>query len=270
MKSIRFLHIPKTAGTTFEHVLSRMYPGTVFIFSGILEQDYEKYAKLTRDEKAKIALFTGHAPLITGFEEIDNTPTITLLRDPVERVKSFCQHVREGKSPYLLERYPPDKFNLDAFLNSGNQELNNLHARNILGNRGFNLPEVPPEELVKQALDLLRNYIVGFGIVEYFDESLLLFRKNFHWKWPLYLNLNVKDKTQTLEFQDYQIEKIRELNKVDFDIYKAALENFKESIEAHSNYLDKNLPVFRRRQKLFQRAAKIHPRVSKVFLMLFH
>jgi hypothetical protein len=269
MKRIRFLHIPKTAGTTFEHMLSRMYPGKLFIFSGILNQDFEKYAKLSQDEKEKISLFTGHAPLITGIQEIDNTPTITLLRDPVERVKSFCQHVREGKSPYLLERFPPEKFNLDAFLDSGNQELNNLHARNILGNRDFNLLEIPPRESVDQALALLQNYIVGFGIVEYFDESLLLFQKQFNWQWPFYLNLNIKDNTRILEFQDSHIEKIRNLNRIDIDIYQAACEIFENSLVTHSGFFDQNLSRFKRRQILFQKSVNLHPYAYKLFHKLF-
>ena len=57
----------------------------------------------------------GHAPITTCIKEADSATIITFLRDPVERVKSFCQHVYEGKSLHLKDSFPPELFNLMHF-----------------------------------------------------------------------------------------------------------------------------------------------------------
>ncbi len=93
MDKIRLLHIPKTGGTSLQECLGRIYQGPRFLFSGDLKKDLEAYREMGPEKQANIVLFAGHSPRITGIPGIDDLPTITLFRDPVCRVKSFCQHV---------------------------------------------------------------------------------------------------------------------------------------------------------------------------------
>src|SRR5262249_50440355 len=97
MDRIRFLHIPKTAGTSFFACLRLFYPGETLFFADDWRKDIEWYQLLDPSHRERIALVGGHAPRITGEAGIDTLPTVTLLREPVSRVKSFCQHVSEGK-----------------------------------------------------------------------------------------------------------------------------------------------------------------------------
>ena len=96
MNKIRFLHVPKTAGTSLTDCLNQFYKNRHYLFSGDLEKDKGRYQKISASKRAQISLFSGHAPRITGIPEVDILPTIAFFRDPVERVKSFCQHVSEG------------------------------------------------------------------------------------------------------------------------------------------------------------------------------
>ncbi len=107
---IRFVHIPKTAGTAFSSLLSNVYKGNWFKFSGDIENDLIRFKNLNEYEKNCIIGIRGHQPLLTGVDIIDVLPTVTFLRDPVERVMSFCQLVSEGESPQLLEQYHPKNF----------------------------------------------------------------------------------------------------------------------------------------------------------------
>lgn len=229
MDRLRFLHIPKTAGTTFEAVLRRQYAGRkVFTFSGDAKADRQRFSEMPEATRRDIVLFSGHAPITTGIDEADNAAIITFLREPVSRVKSFCQHVAEGKSPYLLRDFPPGNFNLDKFLDSGNVELSNLQARMLVGN--VDVPDLfeqlSAEEARDKALDKLFGRVAYFGLQEFFDESLVLFSRKMNWRMPLYATRNRRNSGRQLQFEERHLWRIVELNAVDAELYRAAREKF--------------------------------------------
>jgi hypothetical protein len=270
LKKIRFIHIPKTAGTSFTDCLSRIYKGNnKFIFYGDLSNDLERYKNLPVLARQKIVLFGGHAPRIIGEREIDTLPTIAFLRNPVSRVMSFCQHVSEGKSSHLLKTFPPQNFDLDKFLNSGNLELSNLQTKVLLGQKNYNLPTADSNSLVKMAIDVLRNDLEGFGITEYFDESLMLFQYKFGWTWPSYMRLNEKNKFKSLEFERKHIDKIRELNALDIRVYDLALQFFLQEIKNQSDYINKYLYKVRVLQKSFHLRYQLSLLKKHVFEFLY-
>ena len=168
MQPLRFLHLPKTAGTTFTVLLERQYGSRrQFQFSGDGQHDRERFRAIPEAEKRKIVLFTGHASLVTGIPEADRAKIITILRNPVSRVKSFCHHVAEGKSPHLREAFPPESFDLDSFLVSGNPELYNLQTRILI-----ETPEtekdpfatISPSDALQLARHNLSNRVFCFGL----------------------------------------------------------------------------------------------------------
>jgi hypothetical protein len=115
-KPIRFLHIPKTAGTSMNVFLDRFYPPeTMFVFNSSkpIESSLAKLRSMDPVARRSIKLFRGHAPLVVGEADVDAARTFNFLRDPVERVISFCHHLAEGKGnpicfpPSLLTTKPP-------------------------------------------------------------------------------------------------------------------------------------------------------------------
>lgn len=249
---IRFLHLPKTAGTSFSECLARIYPGERFNFTGDLKQDYERYASLAPETRERIRLVAGHSPRSTGILEVDNLPTVTFLRDPVERVKSFCQHVSEGKSPSLLDLFAPTAFDLDEFLECGNPQLSNLQTKMLLGNQSYELPPENRVTLVNRAASVLREGFVCVGIVEQFDASLVLFHHKLRWEqWPVYRKLNVGDSSKSLEFGEHHLSKIRELNALDIQVYEHAVEMFEDELNQISKYLKAYLAAFEYHQNLW-------------------
>lgn len=228
---LRFLHIPKTAGGTFTRILMHVYHGRGhFFFHGTLDADLARFLALPRGERTRIGLFLGHAPLVTGIAAADQAPTITLLRDPIQRVKSFCQHVAEGKSEYLRHAFPPGQFDLDRFLASGNGELANLHTKFLL-NQGccgsqFRFQQIPAGDARDLALEHLFHRIAHFGLLEYFDESLALFSSALQWRPPAYQPENRKRRHNRLVFLRRHEEQIAALNAIDLEVYQAAKEKF--------------------------------------------
>ena len=233
MKTLRFLHIPKTAGSTFIYCIQWQYQGSeTFGFTGNIQSDIQTYHSLDPDKQKTIGLVWGHSPRITGIPAIDTMPTVTFLRHPVRRVQSFCQHVSEGKSPYLLDKFPPETFDLDQFLNSGNGELENMHARTLLGNQGYELPNMSPEKIVERAIEVLMG-LAAFGLQEDYNTSLLMFKKILGWSlWPVYQTQNRKNRSQLLSFSPDQVAKIESLNQLDLMIYDRAKELFMRRVRA--------------------------------------
>lgn len=231
MEPLRFLHIPKTAGLTLNGILKRQYLGRKrFEFTGDHISDKKRFEALPEKEKEKIVLFSGHAPIETGIERVDNARTITLLRDPIRRVRSFCQHVSEGKSEYLLKDYPPESFCLDDFLESGNGELSNLQTKFLIGHGSCATPvlfdALSASEARDAALDNLFNKISHFGLQEYFDESLTVFSSALNWRMPIYAATNKKNTANLIQFEPRHLERIAELNAIDMEVYQRAEEEF--------------------------------------------
>ena len=253
MNKIRFLHIPKTAGTTFTDCLNRFYKGRHFLFSGDLQKDKARYRKISKSKRGQISMFGGHAPRITGIPEVDTLPIITFFRDPVERVKSYCQHVSEGKSRHLLKDYPPSKFNLDAFLDSGINELSNIQTKLILGEQKQQLPDADKKTILETAVKVLKKDITCFGFTEQFDKSLVLLHYKLGWKkWPVYKKLNVKNRQKLITFSEDHIKKIRELNEIDIEVYNKALDLFNEQFCSIVDTIESNWACFQNQQRSSQ------------------
>ena len=248
---IRFLHIPKTAGTTFDECLFRQYLGPYllrrqFVFSGNIEADRQRLARMSGAALGRIAICTGHAPRVTGCAQIDALPTVTLLRHPVERVISFCRHISEGKSPQI---YSPEKhgaFDLDELLGSGRIQLNNFQSRMVLGEGDYRLPAGSENALADRAMALLASQFSCFGLTGELDRSLLLFQRVLGWrKWPLYRSRNSSNPESALRFEARHMARIEELNSLDLAFYELAREAFFSRWQAHGPELEAELPRFR-------------------------
>ncbi|HFC31017.1 MAG TPA: hypothetical protein ENJ44_08255 [Oceanospirillales bacterium] len=234
MLPLRFLHIPKTAGTTFAQILEQVYRGEKkFQFTGNSRADIDAFNSMSSIQQQQVKLYTGHAPIHTSIKFIDQCETITLLRDPISRVKSFCQHVSEGKSAYLRMKFPPENFDLDKFLHSEILELHNLQTK-MLVNTGASAVnfQMPADEALRLALGNLFNHISVFGLLEHFDESLILFKQKFNWDLPTYTISNTKDKDRLLHFEKHHIDRIIAINQLDIELYQRAKIHFEAQINA--------------------------------------
>lgn len=262
MDSLRFLHIPKTAGSTFSKVLRWQYRGVgKFVFKGKRLLDIERFSSLSPEEKRGIGLYTGHAPLFTGVEEADSAPTITILRDPLKRVRSFIQHVSEGKSPHLLEDYPPETFVLDEFLESGYSELSNLQSRMLVNydevGGELRINSLTEDEMVETAISNLTDRITCFGLQEQFDYSLVLFARTLGWKTPYYESMNRKNVRKLLTFEQRHLDRIAELNSADIKFYEIAKQKFMDRMAADEQT--------RREYRAFIKAQKVVSPIMKLY-----
>lgn len=243
-RALRFLHIPKTAGTSFNDCLFAQYPRAyyfrrLFVFSGDARSDLRRLQAMPEKRRDGLLLYTGHGPLNCGVESIVRTPTITFLRHPVSRVVSLCQHIFDGKSPEISNRRLSRPGALDAWLDSGEPQLSNMYARTLLGDLDYRIPSGTDAHLAERSIDILENSLRAFGLTEEFDLSLLLFRQTLGWRcMPRYRIRNAGGR-ERLRFTDRQLERIAELNSIDQRIYTAGVELFQRRV---AQYLGDSLP----------------------------
>jgi hypothetical protein len=134
----------------------------------------------------------------------------------------------------LRDEFPPDRFDLDRFLESGKHELSDPQTKMLI-NRGDtrcwgSLTTSQSATAVDTALDTLFNRLSVYGIQEYFDQSLLLICTHFGWKTPLYRPQNER-KGNGLIFEERHLARIAELNALDIAVI-GARRNTAQSFQA--------------------------------------
>lgn len=169
-----FLHLPKSAGTTFRHHIENNFEQDriVALYNTDdvrMKRDdvFAKVAALTEDQKRRVHVVYGHE-LYWGLHELFDRPCryVTFLRDPVEKTISFYnyrmqQGIRSGKLD--AAKLPP----FDEWLaNSPGMHDGMLGD---LEKYGF----AEGHDVSEAALDSLMRKFYFVGTTESFDEDAL-------------------------------------------------------------------------------------------------
>lgn len=201
-KILYFLHIPKTAGTTFSTILEHyfdydaIYPSTV-------------WSELVTDMKKDLSsyrLFRGHFGY--GLEKILNKPLvyITMLRDPIDRIISNYNHIKVHPlgTNWVKDNFISENETILQVLQNPEKKLifMNEQTREL----GLDLSEIYPYENLFNNLTKENNYLTFtssleldynkllenakkrlsefpyFGIKERFEDSLFLLYYTFGWR----------------------------------------------------------------------------------------
>lgn len=248
MVKLRFLHIPKTAGTTVLSVLNLQYPHSrKFIFRGDIEADIDRWHQLGDFYRERIGVVAGHVPLTTGIVEIDQAPTFTLLRHPVERAASFCRHVLDPKKSHYLRHQGYDT--IDKIIGHADREVSNMQTRMLVLNakdyqRQLTLNPQTLSDYVSSAIEKLEG-MCCYGIQESFDSSMILISRCFGWKLPpIYRVRNESSRAAFDGFSKLHIAKLEDLNAADIALYDAAVKILERRVSEASDF-DHNLSRFR-------------------------
>lgn len=202
-----FLHIPKTAGTTFQFILENSL-GLCHCHTGHLGRKIIRQQDLDFAKRCFVCLrsIAGENLVAPWRLSVPAPFFMTFLRDPVARVFSHYQDtVLRGANRLTFEQ------TLRA-----NEEFENLHVKLLAGERN---------------LDRAKRFLeqCGFvGLTEKFDLSLHVLDQLS----PCRLNLNYKRKLaapdnsikKSLEADSRMVELTREFNQLDLELYAFALD----------------------------------------------
>jgi len=210
MKPTLFVHIPKTAGTSFVSAAREVVgPSAVLGWN----------KKLTPETDA--LLLTAHLPYSYWEDFMPGRFTFTILRDPVERLWSWCRyketHVRrdpEGAAEKVLFS--------DETRGSARRTLWNRMTRQ-LGGDIYEQPDEPPlEDQLNLALERL-DYFDRVYFTESFDDSQ---RELFEAVGLPYDGPHRRQISKELPMTDSIRERCEELSEYDRILYDKALAKF--------------------------------------------
>ena len=177
VRPIVFIHLPKTAGMTLRGVLERVYEGHPIAFLGNLSKGGElaEFAAMPEADRRAHALVAGHFPW--GAQAVlPGARTITVLRDPVERLISV----------YAYNKRAPNALHHKA-INEGDLSLADCVESGLLRgeyNLQTNMLRDARAKTAEQALASAKRNIracAAFGLVERFDDTLAYLARELRW-----------------------------------------------------------------------------------------
>ena len=227
-----FLHIPKTGGTTLDHILERCYPKDQIcnFKSPNHRSEIERFKRLATEKREAYRLFKGHLSFGLHRHVPGRSTYITFLREPVARTLSFYHYARSRPDHYLYPLLKDDQAALKRLLKqhtATTRELFNLQTSMIAGDEWAD-PERPADRAaLERAKQNLRTHFQLVGLTEEFDLSLRLLSRSFGWKVGFYTKKNVTRRKSRIETLDTETRTLlRDANALDHELYQFARELF--------------------------------------------
>ncbi|NJN85066.1 MAG: sulfotransferase family protein [Leptolyngbyaceae cyanobacterium SL_7_1] len=223
-----FIHIPKTAGTTFTAILDAKFNQAEICPAAV----WSELTQLSPEELAHYKLLRGHFYYYV-YKFLPQKPVyITMLRDPIERVISGYEFMRRHR-PSRPEGLPTHEKALTMSLKEyvcdpSVPGITNAQTRHLSMNLYKELSDdLNHPKWLESAKENLEEFAF-VGVTERFDNAMALLAYVFGWN-PLleYQNLMVAPKRLRQESLSADvIEAIAERNQLDIALYQFAKEKF--------------------------------------------
>ena len=235
-----FVHIPKNGGKTVDYVLRRGFGDGLLITGNTTDGVFFTDGQVRQIvvDHPHIAAISSHAvrapmPPVEGV----TYSYLTFLRHPVERALSLYFHEQRrmraaGKEHCALLPFPEyfeERVKIDSAITNG-------QTHHIAGS-----------DDLAAATALLEGYST-VGILEYFDESLVMLRRTFGL--PLrrlaYVRQNVGKTFTAKEHLSPEVyERVASMNVVDMQLYDQFVARHERSIKAEGGAFMRELEAFR-------------------------
>gem|GEM_PF-1593565 len=235
-----FLHIPKTAGTSFLTTLQNLF-GEQHVLRLAMETPdlFARVHAVATGETTGVACLSGHLAADVLAPCLDRFRPFTILRHPVARVFSLFRFLR--KNPDIEALGLPRGFSFDQFLASTAPEIisqrDNGMTRMLAGNAAFTTPGQPGFDaiddhpgLVSQAIALLEG--IDFGIAEDMPGTHRIIEAA--WNIPFALDEMVLNTTELDgNHKNWRhVQAIVERNRLDIALYDTAVALFRDRLAA--------------------------------------
>jgi hypothetical protein len=194
-----FVHVMKTAGTTFAMQLTLQFsPDSIYPARGIdweSPSDLERYTDIPRllaisaERRSQIRIYTGHFPYMVKDLLDPRLVVLTLLRDPIERTISVLKHFKRLDDRYRdleLEQIYDDEHIFGAFVH--NQQTAIFSRTREDGYLPIQEPiTVDDRRLAVAKANLAKVQVVG--LTSRYADFIAELRTRFGW-WPKGLDLS--------------------------------------------------------------------------------
>jgi len=215
---IVFVHVPKTAGMTLRALFRRMY-GSEAVYTARNPEgglaDPEPLVQMPESELSRYRAVVGH--LQFGIHELIDRPVryVTFLREPIDRTLSDYYYLRRTHSASASVR----RYEMAEYLRRG--ELANLQTRLIGGTLAERAKPADEADLAR-AKERIDQCFDAVGVIERFDESVLLMGEALGWRFFFHRpeNVGARPDVDTVDPEHRAI--IEEINRLDIELYQHA------------------------------------------------
>ena len=228
---IFFMHIMKTAGTSFRNLLEESLGEALFPTVENLHQRNNRYYYSAiemldlADELESRQVICGHLPY--SLAETLGFGVATFLREPVSRTLSMLRHRRQ-KSPKFAAMSVREMLS-HPFVEKQVRDYQSKYFA-VPHKQDVNLPFSWAEKDFDRAKRRLAQ-TEFVGITEYFDESLDLFTNRTGLELPAARRLNVTE-NPIIQPSEYELDLIRQLVARDLELYELAKKLFWQRVNS--------------------------------------
>jgi hypothetical protein len=239
-----FVHIPKTAGTTFAVILERNFrPSRVVNVYPNFGISTAELPDLPAAIRQRVECVQGHFDY--GLHRILGRPFryATFLRHPVEQARSRYHHARSSRF-HPLHHLARECDSLEEFvrISPDNYQTRTLAGVEPIPGRGH--PTLTEQHLEQVKQNVERHFAL-VGITERFDESLVLARRSLGLERIHYVNRNVRrrpGRDPSLSGSPRQV--VEDHSRLDLKLYDWARGRHEEAIEADRESFERELREF--------------------------
>jgi Sulfotransferase family len=224
-----FIHVMKTAGWTLrEHITANFERDEVYpwehLDADMLRANFELayLTGLPASRRARTRVFCGHFPFVAIELLGEEVTTITILRDPVERILSFLRQrkaVHDTDGSMLLEDIYEDQFLFPALIHDHQAKLFALTVDDQPESYMHAL-DVDAERLELAKRNLERVDVVGTQ--DRFEELLSGLERRFGWRRGTVERINASPKAPRDASASFR-RRIADDNQADIEFYEHAV-----------------------------------------------
>lgn len=232
-RTVLFLHIPRTAGSTLHGIMKKQYAeDEMFTGQLLFGDEIASFTALPEERKRNLKIVKGH--FAHGVHDLlpGDHAYMTFLRDPIDRVVSLYHFVKRRPDNSLHEA--ATSMSLKDFVASGvaPTHTDNGMTRFLGGAAMDDFGTITAEVLDRAIVNLEACAVIG--LTERFDESLLLCRKAFGWNEPVfYERQNVTQNRPAIETLDPEtLAAIEATNQLDSILFEKGVTLFEERVAA--------------------------------------
>lgn len=254
-----FFHINKAAGQTFRSILQDQYRDS-YIYTIYGENTKGNHSAdfiaFPEEKKRRIKVLMGHMPF--GLHVYFSQPSvyITFLRNPLDRLISLYYYILRVENHPQHDLFISSGITLETFLTGNNSAQQDNYQVRILTNSLQIEPGTITDGIFAQACLNLHKYCPITGIVDRYDESLILFKRAFGWNMPCYKRKNVSsNRKRNIELSDEVKAIVEENNRYDFELYNRASKLLDSQIIAQGEGLAEEVAALRRMNENLHKAA---------------
>ncbi len=252
---IIFHHVPKAAGSTFSASLYCHYrPDEVFRVGGkkknerltILEQ-------LNKGRRKRLRAILSHMPF--GAHRIVGEECLyySIVRDPVKRATSLYRYILSEPSHYLNSHCIKSGSIIEFVNHPQANEMRNEMTRYFLYPEQMDTDETVHDHHLALAIENIENHFPSVGLLERYDESIVLFGSIYQHKPLYYLRLN-KTTGAAHPLSDSEIQALSKANSIDIKLYDYLRERFERQLGATQINVPVDIDRFKLRNRIYGKA----------------